>query len=154
MPISGPLIKEKALIMSVEMGLDDFIASNGWLHRWQQRYNIGSNVLSGDRAEVDEETVNDWSKRLPLVCEGYELNNIFNCDETGLYWRALPSRSMIRKGNDPAGVKTSKDRFTLMLCCSATGEKLQPLMIGKAAKPRAFPKNFKSRYSKLIFRIK
>ena len=82
MPISGPLIKVKALILSVEMGLDDFVASNEWPHGWQERCNIG-------RAEVDEETVYDWSKRLPLVCGEYELNNIFNCDETGLCWILL-----------------------------------------------------------------
>ena len=30
-PVSGSLIQEKALTLSVEMGHDDFTASNGWL---------------------------------------------------------------------------------------------------------------------------
>ena len=88
MPISRPLIKEKALILSVEMGLDDFFASNERPYCWQQRYYIGSQALSGDGAEVDKETLYNGPKRLPLVCEGYELN-IFNCDETGLSWILL-----------------------------------------------------------------
>ena len=32
----------------------------------------------------------------------------------------------------------SKQRLTVMLCCSATGEKLKPLVIGNANKPRCF----------------
>ena len=34
------------------------------------------------------------------------------------------------------GVKVAKDRLTLLVCCSMTGEKVQPLVIGKFAKPR------------------
>ncbi len=30
-PVSGPLIKEKALILSLELGYDDFSVCNGWL---------------------------------------------------------------------------------------------------------------------------
>ena len=33
-PLSGRLIQEKALMLSVELGLDDFCASNGWLYKW------------------------------------------------------------------------------------------------------------------------
>ena len=32
-------------------------------------------------------------------------------------------------------------RLSIMLCCSATGEKLKPLVIGNAARPRAFKQN-------------
>lgn len=46
------------------------------------------------------------------------------------------------KGNNTKGSKTSKERVTIMLVCSATGEKLKPLVIGKTQKPRYF-KNIK-----------
>ena len=39
-PISGKLIQEFALEQSVRLGKDDFLASNGWLNRWQERYNV------------------------------------------------------------------------------------------------------------------
>ena len=35
------------------------------------------------------------------------------------------------------GKRFSKDRVTLLLCCSATGEKLPPLVIGKYESPRS-----------------
>ena len=43
-------------------------------------------------------------------------------------------------GVDCAGGKRSKERITVSLCASMTGEKLKPLVIGKSAKPRAFNK--------------
>ena len=39
---------------------------------------------------------------------------------------------------DWKGGKKAKERITLLLCCSATGEKLEPLIIGKSANPRCF----------------
>ena len=32
-PITGPLIQEKASILSLQYGHDDFMASNGWLDK-------------------------------------------------------------------------------------------------------------------------
>ena len=70
--------------------------------------------------------------------EWYELKNINNADETGLYYRALPSRSMVLKDDPRKGIKTSKERLTVLLVCSATGEKLKPMVIGHSLNPRCF----------------
>jgi hypothetical protein len=137
-PITGKLIQEKAIMLSVELGHNDFVASNGWLDRWLKRNNVKSACLSGDRAEVSEEVVEDWKKRLPTLCDGYEPCDIFNADESGFFFRAIPNKSMVQKGDDRAGVKTSKDRVTVLFAVSAEGEKLKPLIIGKSAKPRCF----------------
>ena len=40
LPISGPIIQEKALSFARERGLSEFKASNGWLCRWKIRYDI------------------------------------------------------------------------------------------------------------------
>jgi hypothetical protein len=45
---------------------------------------------------------------------------------------------MVVKGKDAPGVKTSKERVTVLVAVSAAGEKLKPLMIGRSAKPRCF----------------
>ncbi|XP_013775709.1 tigger transposable element-derived protein 6-like [Limulus polyphemus] len=137
-PITGKLIQEKAVMLSVELGLDDFSASNGWLDRFQKRHNISCSVLSGEGASVNEETVNDWCSRLESMCEGYSLKDMFNADETGLFYRALPTRSQVIRGDKCHGGKYSKERKTVLLGCSATGEKLAPLVIGRAANPRCF----------------
>ncbi|KAI0221967.1 Tigger transposable element-derived protein 6, partial [Lamellibrachia satsuma] len=68
----------------------------------------------------------------------YALADIYNADETGLYYRTLPERSMVVRGDPRKGIKTSKERVTVLLTCSAAGEKLKPLLIGKSLKPRHF----------------
>ena len=45
---------------------------------------------------------------------------------------------MTFKADDCKGGKWSKERVTIGLCCSITGEKLKPVFIGKAAKPGCF----------------
>ena len=137
-PLTGRLLQAKASELSREMGHDGFTASNGWLHRFQKRHNIKCSVLSGESADVKEEVVAEWSERLASKCEEFELKDIFNADETGLFFRSLPCRSLVAKGDDCKGGKLSKDRVTVLLCASATGEKLMPLVIGRSANPRCF----------------
>ena len=40
LPITGKMIQEEVLLLSLKLGYDDFMASNGWLHKWQQRHYI------------------------------------------------------------------------------------------------------------------
>ncbi len=47
-PVTGALIQEKALMLALEMGHDEFTASNGWLYSFQKRHNIKQSVLSGE----------------------------------------------------------------------------------------------------------
>ena len=69
---------------------------------------------------------------------GYEPKDIFNYDETALFFRLLPKKSYLTEGSDLFGTKQSKERITIGLCCSMKGEKLKPVIVGKAAKPRCF----------------
>ena len=138
LPVTGRLIQEKAILVSKELGKDDFSASNGWLESWKQRYNIKFSTLCGEGAEVDPTVISDWSQRLSSICEGYQPEDIFNADETGLYYRTLPGKSMIHVNDSAQGVKICKDRLTALVACSFTGEKLPLMLIGKSANPRCF----------------
>ena len=72
------------------LALTDFKVSNGWLARFKFCHNIGSATLSGERASVDLLTVETWRERL-LITKYFALHDIYNRDETGLFYRALPS---------------------------------------------------------------
>lgn len=137
-PVSGKLLQEKALMLSVEMGHDNFTASNGWLGSFKKTYNIKTSALSGEAASVSEEAVTDWTHRLPALCDGYSPSDVFNADETGLFFRSVPERSLVKKGESCKGGKKSKNRITVLLACSATGEKLKPVVIGHSSNPRCF----------------
>lgn len=141
-PISGPLICEKAVSIAESLGISDFKASAGWLTSFKSRQNIKFFKICGESADVDCEVVDDYRLRIPDITKDYSPDNIFNCDETALFYRTLPDKTLSVKTAECKGGKLSKDRVTVLLCCSATGEKYKPLVIGKALNPRCF-KNVK-----------
>ena len=53
LPVSGPMIKEKALKFANDLGYSDFKASNGWLNSFQKRNNIVFKTQTGERGEVN-----------------------------------------------------------------------------------------------------
>ncbi|XP_025405571.1 tigger transposable element-derived protein 6-like, partial [Sipha flava] len=63
---------------------------------------------------------------------------IFNCDETGLFFRALPDKTLCLKNEICRGGKKAKDRLTILLCVNMIGEFETPLIIKKSLKPRCF----------------
>ena len=40
MPAFGPIKQEKAAKFAIELGLDNFKASNGWLESWKSRHSV------------------------------------------------------------------------------------------------------------------
>ena len=139
LPISGPLIKEKALEFSKATKNTDFKASNGWLDRFKKRHNITSVVISGESASsVDESVVADWKAKLPQVVADFEPKNIFNMDETGIFYCAVPDKTLKVKGDECKGGKKSKERITASFCVNMEGEFEKTFVIGKCAKPRCF----------------
>ena len=76
---------------------------------------------------------------LPSVVEGWSPENVYNCDETGLYYRAIPDGTYTTKGEKVSGGKKSKNRLTVLLCCNSEGShKLPPLVISTSKNPRSF----------------
>jgi hypothetical protein len=65
--------------------------------------------------------------------------DVYNMDETGLFFRMLPDRSLVHVSEEKKGVKKAKERVTVALCANASGShKLKPLVIGHSKKPRSF----------------
>lgn len=135
-PLSGTLIKAKAQQLANEMGLE-FKGSNGWFESFKKRYQINFGKISGESASVAESHCIDWLAKVPQIIKDYK-EFIYNCDETGLSFRALPDKSYFNNLADRHGIKISKKRLTVLLACNAAGHKLKPLVIGKSKKPRCF----------------
>lgn len=143
-PVSGPMLINKALEIGRKMEVKDCLFSAGWLHKFKIRNGITCHMLSGESKSVPLETVEEWFKILPDKIAGYEPKNIFNCDETGLFYHLLPSRTLSVKGEPCYGAKKSKERLTILLCTNSDGsEKLTPFVVGKYKNPRCF-KNIKT----------
>lgn len=78
------------------------------------------------------------------MADSYDAEFLYNADETGLVWKALPKTTLTSKRESSApGHKISKDRVTVLNCANSTGNHRIPLLlIGKSQRPRAF-KNVK-----------
>ncbi len=144
LPIDDPLVRRQAEIIAKEMGLETALTfSHGWLMRWRKRFGINCRQQHGEKDSADVEGAKKWlEEKLPDLLQEYSPEDIFNADETGLYYRGLANRTLVTKGEKPAGTKTAKERLTLLVCTNMTGsEKPKLLVIGKSARPRGFPRN-------------
>jgi hypothetical protein len=67
---------------------ENFKGSNEWLDRFKKRHGLEYKSVCGERASVDEGTVDCWkSVTLVRYLEGYKPIDIFNADETGIFFQ-------------------------------------------------------------------
>ena len=140
----GPQLTEKAMEIAECLGKSNFKGSRGWLEKWKRRYNVKQLKVSGESADVWGETVDSWKERLPEIVEGYTKEDVWNMDETGVFWQALPDRGFGQKGKQCYGGKKSKKRITVAFFVSAAGTKEKPIVIWKSQTPRCLRKFDKS----------
>ena len=69
---------------------------------------------------------------LPTILSKYELNQIYNADEFGLFYRAQPEKSLQLKNDNCINGKHSKLRLMGLTAANAVGEKLPMFTIGKS----------------------
>ena len=112
-PIGGYIIREKALDFAKELNITDFKASDGWLDQWKNRHNVVSRAISGEERSCTEEMTASWAQtHLPTILSRYDLRDIYNADEFGLFYQQFPTKSFYLKGERCAGGKFSKVRLT------------------------------------------
>lgn len=124
LPLSGPILQEKAREFAAFFNIGKFNASNGWLDSFKKRHNIVFREILG---ESEMEEVN-WRLHVATMCEGYGLRNVFNVDETGLFFRAVPDKTIHHDRMCHRG-ELANERFTLSFCINALGEKETPVVI-------------------------
>ncbi|XP_052696183.1 tigger transposable element-derived protein 4-like [Crassostrea angulata] len=120
---------------------DDFKFTIGWLERFKGRHSITFKRVCGESKSVADGTdaMKAWASSLQTILAEYSPSDIFNADETGLFFRLLPDKTLEFKGVDCHGGKNSKERVTVMVWSNMSGnEKLPLLVIGKSKKPRCF----------------
>ena len=135
---SGPQLAEKAKEIAEQLGKNNFKGSNGWLEKWKKRYSVKQVTICGESGDIQGETVESW---LPEILNGYSKENIWNMDETGVFWRALPNRGFGVKGKDCRGGKKNKQRITVV---SAAGTKEKPVVVWRSENPRCLKRFDKS----------
>lgn len=141
--ISGPILAEKAVSLNSKLPNPEpnFKASQGWLDRFKKRHGIRQLTVTGESLSGDAVASEKFKKEFEqiIASETLTADQIYNADETGLFYRVLPNKTLASKIDKSAkGFKKSKDRLTAMACSNASGKHKLPLVIiGKSKNPRA-----------------
>ncbi|KFD50448.1 hypothetical protein M513_08675 [Trichuris suis] len=120
-PVDGRMIREKALSLYEHFGpmtetpeRKAFMASKGWLASFVNRYNLKNLRVTGEAASADQESASTFPQEFRRLVgrKGYLPEQVYNCDETALFWKKMPSRTYIHKDARQAmGFKAFKDRL-------------------------------------------
>ena len=158
LPFDGNIIKQKALKIfnylketgqsTTDEDNHQFVASKGWFEKFKKRHALHNLKIQGETASADADAANKYPEQFIKIIEehGYLPDQIFNADETGLWWKKMPSRTFISRNERRApGFKVSKDRITLLLCSNASGDFItKPMFINKSLNPRCMKGNNKN----------
>jgi len=140
--ITAELIKEKARSFWPRIPeyngipIPDF--SNGWVDRFKSRHGLRYRARHGEAGSViDCPTMATDLAYIQAKVAQFAPSDQYNCDETGLFWKLVPDRSL--SSQTLPGVKKEKSRITIHHACNATGSHKLPMwVIGKHKAPRAF----------------
>ncbi|CAG9831435.1 unnamed protein product [Diabrotica balteata] len=115
---------------------EPFNASSGWLHRFKKRHGIHELTIQGEKLSADGEAMVELCYKLEAIIteNNLQLSQIYNAEETGLYWQAIPKKTLVA-GNEMStpGYKKCKNRIIVLCCANASGShKLKLTVIGKS----------------------
>ncbi|KAG7170054.1 Tigger transposable element-derived protein 1-like 42 [Homarus americanus] len=123
--------RELYAAVSRKMGITEpkpFNASSGWLQRFTMRNKITNINIGGEEASADRVAAREFPPFLPEIMEEgqYTDDQVFNMDESGLFWKKLPSKTFV-------------ERITVLFTTNASGTcKLKLSVIHTARKPHAY----------------
>ncbi len=84
-----------------------------------------SRIAAGESASVDLDKVDTWrSDNLAQIRGNFKPEAIFSADDTAIFWKALPNRTLIFKGRKCKGGKQCKERITALCAASMTGKSI------------------------------
>ena len=140
--LTGAVLLEKARAIGAQLDLPPkFNYSGKWLDKFKKVHGLRMFDLHGEAGSADMSGVEIARQQVPELLLELEtpLEDVHNMDETTLYYRKVPTRTLARRSR--AGQKVAKDRVTIVFTVNATGTvKQSVLVIGTAKRPRSFGK--------------
>ena len=101
-----------------------------WINRFKQRHGIARIQKAGESAGVDVEIVRIWKEeQLQDILSRCNPKDVYNADETGLFWKLLPDNSLGFKGTVYHGSKQPKTRITVLVGANMDGSDKLPLFV-------------------------
>ena len=90
-------------------------------------------VCGTKESATGKDQLEEWKETvLYHTLESYAPQDIYNGDETALFYKCLPQRTYCKAGEKPAGSTKHKDRLTLLIITNMDGSDHRKLsVIGK-----------------------
>src|SRR6218665_893530 len=115
-PLNGPILQAQASKFGTLMGDETFQASKGYVSRFKNRHGMSQVTISGESRSADDAAANAFPAKLKdlIERENYVEEQIYNCDETALFAKLLPEKTLAFKyeTQKTSGFKKLKDRVT------------------------------------------
>ena len=129
-----------------QFGNEDWQGYGSYIHRWAKRYRIVNKAICGTKElATSSDELEEWKENVLFpAMDCYAAKDIYNGDETALFYKSLPHRTYCFEGDKPAGSAKRKDRLTLLIITNMDGSDHRKLsVIGKAKNPRCLQKKYK-----------
>jgi hypothetical protein len=111
-----------------------------WLFLDSQYQIAGCIILKKDKLQkkcmMKVVVLKEINKSLPGMNCGREPIDIFNADESALFYSLMQDKTLTLKSETCAGGCKAKERLTILPCIADVTEKLKLSVIGKFEKPR------------------
>ncbi|GBC13632.2 tigger transposable element-derived protein 4-like [Rhizophagus irregularis DAOM 181602=DAOM 197198] len=91
---------------------EKFKASNGWLDNFKKRHNLKQYNIHEEKGSAPIQDLDSMREKLCQTLRDYDPKDIFNCDETGLFWKIKPNRTI--SNSSVTGTKQSKEHVTFL----------------------------------------
>lgn len=135
--LSQEILRQKARYYwpTIYPGKETPSFSNGWLERFQSRQGIKIKKQHGDSGDSAEDAGVELA-RIRQILRTFVPQDIFSCDETGLFWKMMPEKNLAT--SVIPGRRSEQARISALFCCNSNGsERLPPLFIGTSDRPLA-----------------
>jgi hypothetical protein len=94
-PLTDMILQQKGLEFAQKLNIEDQMkCTNGWIHKFKQRNGLQKFNFSGEANSAPLESLSEERQRLRVLLAKYNEEDIYNADETGLFFRMEPNQTL------------------------------------------------------------
>lgn len=94
-PLTDMILQQKGLEFAKTLNIEDQLkCANGWVYRFKLRNGLQRINMSGEANSAPLETLPEERLRLHTLLAKYNEEDIYNADETGLFFRMEPNQTL------------------------------------------------------------
>ena len=95
LPISDLILQQKGMEFAKSLNIEDQLkCANGWVYRFKLRNGLQKITLSGEANSASLEILSEEHLKLRSILANYNEKDIYNADETGLFFRMEPNQTL------------------------------------------------------------